>query len=149
MKPEETIDFPLRWAWHSLTRFYNKEAQRNGISFTIGYALLNISPKKGILSSQLAPAIGMEPSSFTRTIKSMEEDGLVTKTPDPTDKRKVWLHLTSKGRTKRQIARDTVVQLNKRFQQRIGQQKLNNFYSTMNEINELLKTEIQSNESIY
>ena len=73
MKPEETIDFHIRWAWHSIARLYNIEAARLGGSMSVGYVLLNIDLEKGCPSTKLGTKMGMEPRSLTRTLKSMEK----------------------------------------------------------------------------
>jgi DNA-binding MarR family transcriptional regulator len=86
MKPEETIDFHIRWAWAKISRMYNTEASKNGGSMSIGYVLLNVD-KEGTPSTQLGPRMGMEPTSLTRILNSMEEQGLIVRRPDTKDKR--------------------------------------------------------------
>ncbi len=57
MKPEETIDFPIRWAWHRIARLYNIEAAKHGGSMALGYVLLNIDFENGTLN-QTRPSNG-------------------------------------------------------------------------------------------
>jgi MarR family transcriptional regulator, organic hydroperoxide resistance regulator len=54
MKPEETIDHPIRWAWHRIARRYNAEAAKHGGTMSIGYVLLTIDPE-GTPSTKLGP----------------------------------------------------------------------------------------------
>ena len=42
MKPEETVDFHIRWSWHNISRMYNLKASDFGGTMAIGYTLLNI-----------------------------------------------------------------------------------------------------------
>ncbi|NQX92775.1 MAG: MarR family transcriptional regulator, partial [Flavobacteriales bacterium] len=58
MKPEETIDFHIRWAWSKISRMYNVEAAKYGGTMSIGYVLLNIE-KDGTPSTKLGPKMGM------------------------------------------------------------------------------------------
>ena len=95
MRPEETIDFHIRWAWYNISRMYNLKASEFGGSMATGYVLLNID-KEGTPSTKLAPKMGMEPRSLTRMIKTLEENGLIEKKSDDFDKRLVKIFLTKK-----------------------------------------------------
>ncbi len=65
MKPEETVDFHIRWAWAKISRYYNAAASPFGGSMSIGYVLLNVD-KEGTPSTKLGPKMGME----SRSLKS-------------------------------------------------------------------------------
>ena len=141
MKPEETIDFPIRWAWHRIARLYNTEASKHGGSMALGYVLLNIDFENGTPSTKLGPQMGMEPRSLTRTLKSMEKEGLIYREPDKKDKRMVRILLTESGKQMREISKTTVIQFNESIQSKISKKKLDTFFDTMNEINSILETE--------
>ncbi|MBL4651824.1 MAG: MarR family transcriptional regulator [Flavobacteriales bacterium] len=141
MKPEETIDFPIRWAWHRIARLYNTEASKHGGSMALGYVLLNIDFENGTPSTKLGPQMGMEPRSLTRTLKSMEKKGLIYREPDKKDKRMVRILLTESGKQMREISKTTVIQFNESIQSKISKKKLDTFFDTMNEINSILETE--------
>ena len=135
MKPQETIDFHLRWTWHKISRLYNLEASRRGFSMSTGYALLNIDQSDGTPSTKLGPKMGMEPRSLTRTLKSMEEEGLIKRVPDKKDKRKVNIILTPFGKKMRKISRDTVLKFNQKIKEEIPVDKLDTFFEVMGLIN--------------
>mgnify|MGYP000533660277 CR=1 FL=1 len=94
---EYIIDFKIRWAWHAISRMYNEVAAEHEVSTAIAYAMLSID-KNGTLSTQLGPTMGMEPRSLTRTLKSMEDKGLIKRITETKDKRKVRIFLTEKGK---------------------------------------------------
>ena len=96
MNREEILDFYLRWSWVKLAKIYNAEAERRGITLSVGYALLSIE-KEGTPSTKLGPRMGMEPTSLSRTLKGMEEKGLIERRPDPNDGRSVRVFLTNNG----------------------------------------------------
>lgn len=102
MKPEETIDFHIRWSWAKISKAYNAEAMKSGGSMAIGYVLLNID-KEGTPSTKLGPKMGMEPTSLTRLLKSMEDMDLITRQADKADKRVVRVFLTSNGKKMREV----------------------------------------------
>ncbi len=138
MKPEETVDFHIRWAWHRIARMYNVEAAKHGFSMSVGYVLLNID-KEGTPSTKLGPKMGMEARSLTRTLRTMEEDGLVKRVPDKTDKRMVRVFLTDKGKEKREISRDKVIQFNLAVQNHIPKSKLKVYFEVLERMNEFLE----------
>lgn len=137
MKPEETVDFHIRWAWHKIARFYNTEALKHGFSMSVGYVLLNIDSKEGTPSTKLGPKMGMEPRSLTRTLKSMEESGLIYRESDKNDKRVARIMLTQMGKEKRDISRKTVVDFNLKVKDRLNG-RLDPFLKTIEEITGLI-----------
>ncbi|HYG51610.1 MAG TPA: MarR family transcriptional regulator [Flavobacteriales bacterium] len=139
MKPEETLDFHLRWAWHNIARIYNAEAARHGITMSTGFVLLSIDQKDGTPSTKLGPKMGMEPRSLTRTLKSMEEENLIHRKNDKSDKRSVRIFLTEKGKKKREIARSKVVYFNETLQKKLGKKNVNEFFKTMSDLNGMLE----------
>ena len=139
MNASETIDFQLRWGWTKLARLYTGLAERHGISMSVGYALLSIE-RDGTPSTKLGPRMGMESTSLSRTLKSMEERGLIERQSDDTDGRKVRIHLTSDGVAARKQIRDLVVQLNARLQDLLGDEAAGQLLEGLAKLNELLET---------
>ena len=137
MKPEDTIDFHVRWAWYNISRMYNLQASKFGGSMAIGYTLLNIE-KEGTPSTKLAPKMGMEPRSLTRMIKSLEDNGLITKEADKEDKRMVRLFLTKEGKKLRKQAKEIVLQFNEKIYNEIPEDELNQCFKTIKKVNEII-----------
>ena len=149
MKPEDTIDFSIRWAWHRIARLYNNEAAKHGGSMALGYVLLNIDFENGTPSTKLGPQMGMEPRSLTRTLKSMEKKGLIYRESDKKDKRMVRIFLSELGMEMRELSKKSVIHFNKTIQAKIDKKKLDAFFDAMSEINSILETEnIFENEQI-
>lgn len=140
MTPEETIEFPIRKVWSRIARIYNTEAAKFGGSMAIGQILLNIGPE-GTPSTKLGPKMGMEARSMVRTLQTMEDEGLIKRTADKTDKRVVRINLTAKGKQMRDVSRDTVVKFNQAVQSRFTQAQLNNFRTVMAELDRILEQE--------
>tara|TARA_B100000401_G_C52806462_1_gene721352 strand:+ start:857 stop:1228 length:372 start_codon:yes stop_codon:yes gene_type:complete len=116
---------------------YNLKASQFGGSMAIGYTLLNID-KEGTPSTKLAPKMGMEPRSLTRMIKQLDENGLIKKQSDKTDKRLVKIFLTEKGKQIRSQARDVVISFNKEIQNEIDSKELATCLSVLNKVNQLI-----------
>ena len=112
MQAEQTIDHPIRWAWHQIAKLYNGEAAKHGGTMSSGYLLLNIDPE-GTPSTSLGPKMGMEPTSLSRILKNLDEEGLISRHPDKNDGRVTRIKLTQAGKKMRDVSRNSVIQFNK------------------------------------
>lgn len=137
-----TVDFFIRQNWHKIQRMYNQKSQEFDISISIGYILLMIE-KDGTPSTQLGPKMGMEPTSLSRTLKSMEDDGLIRREVDSVDKRKVFIFLTEKGIEKRRVARDVVIDFDNRLIAKIPKSKLKAYFEVMEFVEEFIEKELK------
>ncbi len=135
---EKTIDYILRATWQAVSRMYNEEAAKYGASMSVGFALLSIDKEHGIPSTALGPQMGMEATSLTRTLKSMEEKGLIVRKKNPVDGRGVLINLTKLGKEKRDLSKDRVLTFNEVIKQHIPQDKLEAFIEVAEKINELI-----------
>jgi MarR family transcriptional regulator, organic hydroperoxide resistance regulator len=137
-----TVDFFIRQNWHKIQRMYNQKAQGFDISISVGYILLMIE-KEGTPSTQLGPKMGMEPTSLSRTLKSMEDEGLIRREIDKIDKRKVFIFLTEKGIEKRRISRDVVLDFDDRLIAKIPKSKLKAYFEVMQFVEEFIEKELK------
>lgn len=58
--------------------------------------LLAVAPQGSSVTS-LARRVGIDPAAVTRQLQAMEKEGLVTRTADPSDRRRTLLALSPKG----------------------------------------------------
>lgn len=138
MKPEDTIDFYLRWTWAKVSKMYNTEAAQFGGTMAIGFALLNIDIE-GTPSTKLGPKMGMEPTSLTRLLKTMEDEKLIQRKTSNSDKRVVLVRLTEKGKRMRDKSKLRVIKFNEYIRSEIPQQKLDAFLDVMKQLNTILE----------
>lgn len=135
---DKTIDYILRATWQAVSRMYNEEASKYGATMSIGFALLSIDKENGISSTALGPQMGMEATSLTRTLKSMEEKGLIVRRKNPVDGRGVIIHLTKLGKEKRELSKTTVLRFNDVIRQHVSAEKLEHFAEVAEVINNLI-----------
>lgn len=135
---DKTIDYILRATWQAVARMYNEEATKYGASMALGFALLSIDKEEGTPSTSLGPRMGMEATSLTRTLKSMEEKGLIIRKKNPEDGRGVLIYLTEFGKEKRDLSKSTVLKFNETIKQHIPEDKLLHFMEVAETINELI-----------
>ena len=141
---DKTIDYVLRTTWLAVNKMYNEEASQFGTTMATGFALLSIDPEDGTPSTSLGPKMGMEATSLSRTLKTMEEKGLIERKPNPEDGRGVLIYLTEFGREKRDYSKERVLIFNEAIKANIPQDKLQHFF----EVTELINNMI-SNKKIY
>lgn len=135
---EKTIDYILRATWQAVSRMYNEEASKFEGSMAIGFALLSIDKENGTPSSFISNRMGMEPTSLTRTLKTLEEKGLITRKKNPDDGRGVLIYLTELGKEKRALSKETVLIFNETIKKNISAEKLNHFLEVTEVINDLI-----------
>ena len=140
--PEQLVDFVVRHAWHRLSRMYNQKAAEHDITMSIGFILMSID-KEGTPSTALGPRMGMEPTSLSRTLKTMEDRGFIVRKESNEDKRKVLIFLTPVGVEKRREVRNFVVGFNDELTQRVSEKKLDIFFEVFNVIDEVIEKEVK------
>ncbi|TDN35959.1 MarR family transcriptional regulator [Hymenobacter sp. UV11] len=139
MKPEETVDYNIKVAWHAISRMYNTQATRYDITTSIGFVLLNIDQEIGTPATKIAPLLGLETRSLTRILRSMEEKGLIYKQADAQDKRSVRIFLTELGLEKKEISRQTVRHFNGKVREKITQSQLDTFFKVASQITGMIE----------
>lgn len=139
MRPEETIDFNLRWTWLNIARYYNDAAAEYGSSMSVGMVLLNVDIENGTPSTQLGPKMGMESTSLSRTIKNMEDEGLIVRKADDSDGRKSIVHLTPIGLDKRNVAKQVVLNFNENVRKKLKDSDIQTFLKVLSSVNKTIK----------
>ncbi len=134
MIKEKTTDQLIKELWMAIAKLYNEEASKYGGTMAIGYVLLKIDPQVGTPSTALAPMLGMEATSLSRTLKKMEEKGLIFREKNPYDGRSVLIKLTEYGCQMREKSKEVVLKFNEVLNERIGEEKLEIFRSVSNDI---------------
>lgn len=141
---EKTIDYILRSTWMSVQKMYNEEAGKKGSTMATGFALISIDPEEGTPSTALGPKMGMEATSLSRTLKSMEEKGLIERKPNPSDGRGVLIHLTDFGLEMREFSKRVVLGFDEAVRHHISEEDLATFKRVANTMAELI-----NNKKIY
>lgn len=68
------------------------------VSLVQSHILYEINRRQNPSMQQVAEALGMDITTFSRQIKTLEQKGFVRKDPDPSDRRVSILSLTDEGR---------------------------------------------------
>ncbi|PQJ32741.1 MarR family transcriptional regulator [Nonlabens arenilitoris] len=135
---DKTIDYILRATWMSISKMYNEQAAVKGSTMATGFALISIDPIEGTPSTALGPKMGMEATSLSRTLKTMEEKGLISRRKNPEDGRSVLIHLTDFGKEMRDFSKSVVKSFDTVVKENIEPEKLNTFLEVAYQINDLV-----------
>ena len=137
---EKTIDYILRSTWMNVTKMYNEEAGKKGSTMATGFALISIDAEHGTPSTALGPKMGMEATSLSRTLKSMENKGLIERRPNPEDGRGVLIHLTPFGKEMRDFSKLVVFGFDEAVKKNVSPEELQIFRKVAKTINELINS---------
>ena len=146
MLKETTIDHALRATWQAVSKMYNEQAAKHDSTMATAFVLLNIDYENGTPSTSLGPQMGMEPTSLSRILKTMEEKGAIYREKNPEDGRGVLIKLTDFGKEKRKISRQSVIAFNEKVRENISDEKLNHFFEVIEKINQLISERSIFNE---
>ncbi len=136
-KHTETIDSKLKTTWQVVSRMYNVEASLHDLTIAMGHFLLNIDSHEGSYASDIAPLLGMESTSLSRITLSLEKKKLIQRIPDKTDRRKIKIVLTQKGKASKDLAKNVVRNFNHLVELKLGKEKIDTFFKTLDEITAL------------
>ena len=137
---KETIEFALRTTWQQITNMYNEKALKYGGTMTMAFTLLSIDAE-GTPSTTLGPKMGMESTSLSRLLNTMEERGLISRKPNPEDGRGVLIYLTKNGKQKRDLSKKIVLEFNNGLEKKIDKRKIKNFYEVITAIKNQIEEE--------
>lgn len=130
----ENVDLILKSTWLAVSKMYSELAQEYDSTAVQALTLLKIDPKEGTRSTNLGPKMAIEPTSLTRIIKLLEDNGYIYKEKTTTDKREVIIKLTEKGLNSRNMSKEVVVNFNKKVMDKISPEKLETFKQVMSQI---------------
>ena len=141
---DKTIDYVLRTTWLAVQKMYNEEASEYGITMATGFTLLSVDPQNGTPSTSLGPKMGMEATSLSRILKTLEDLNLIERLPNPNDGRGVLIHLTKSGIKNREEVKQNVLKFNNTVKSEVSEEKLNHFFEVSDSIMNII-----SNKKIF
>ncbi len=140
MQKEKSIDHALRATWQAVAKTYNEQAAKHDSTMSMAMALLYIDAENGTPSTSLGPSMGMEATSLSRILKSMEERGLIFREKNPEDGRGVFIKLTPLGIEKRELSKASVFRFNQAIRDQVDPVKIDHLFEVTDLINELICT---------
>jgi DNA-binding MarR family transcriptional regulator len=107
------------------------EAGLDGIRPAQSVALVPLVAE-GLHASDLADRLGVSRQAVAQAVAALERHGYVNRVPDPADARARIIELTPRGRQALQVMRSSAIDLEKRWQQILGQRRLADLREALN-----------------
>ncbi|QVY67279.1 MarR family winged helix-turn-helix transcriptional regulator [Polaribacter sp. Q13] len=134
----QSIDHELRATWQAVAKVYNEQAVKHDSTMATAFVLLNIDKQNGTPSTALGPLMGMEPTSLSRILKTMEDKGAICREKNPDDGRSILIKLTDYGIEMRKISKAYVIQFNETIRENVSDKELAGFFKVTSTINKLI-----------
>jgi DNA-binding MarR family transcriptional regulator len=136
---DKVIIYKIREAWLNISKLYNEMASEYDASISMAFILLAIDEEDGSPVTKIAPRMGMEPNSLSRSLKNLEDKGMIIRKKDKIDNRKVYILLTKNGKKMREIALKAVFKLEKTIVKDIPKEQLQTFFEVINHVPSAIK----------
>jgi len=98
--PERQLEFLLTEVSRLLTRTYNSQFRRTGLTQSQVAALVSASRVEGLNQTQIARRLGMGKAAAGKLIEDLEGRGYLRRERDPSDGRGFILSITDTGRSR-------------------------------------------------
>lgn len=85
----------------------------------------------GLHASDLADRLGVSRQAVAQAVTALERHGYVNRLPNPADARARIIELTARGRQALRVMRSNAVQLEKRWQQTLGEKRFGELRKTL------------------
>jgi DNA-binding MarR family transcriptional regulator len=102
-----------------------------------GSILVPLFEEDGLRMGQLAERARLSKQTMTTLVRLTERDGLVTRKPDPSDRRAALVWLTDRGRAFRPVAERAVQALERRVSERLTLEEIGQLKSALMEVADL------------
>lgn len=142
---KDLVDFSIKSTWLAIAKMYNTLGSKYGVTHSNGFVLLNIDKENGTPATKIAPLMGMEARSLTRILKTMEEEGLIYRSADSTDKRRVIIRLTQEGKVRREIIKNVIKGFYRQIESKVSEDELNTFFKVIKEVNHAIDDNLKVN----
>jgi DNA-binding MarR family transcriptional regulator len=99
-----------------------------------GSILLPLWEEDDLRMGELGRRARLAKQTMTTMVRLMERDGLVSRAPDPEDRRAQRVRLTERGRDLRKVARKVLTALDRRVSERLSEREIATFESCLQEV---------------
>ncbi|MFI6004864.1 MarR family winged helix-turn-helix transcriptional regulator [Streptomyces sp. NPDC051366] len=96
---DRVLSFLVRHTWLGMRAAIGAELEEFGLTVPQFATLMMVKESPGMSVAQLARSVGSTRQAANEMLAALERDGLITRSPHPTDRRTHQLHLTDRGET--------------------------------------------------
>jgi len=130
--------FNVRSAARAITDLYDRTLEPSGLKLSQFAILTVVAGRAGATMQMVAAELGLDPSTMTRTLRPLEDAGLV-RTRAGGDKRAKELALTSAGRAKLRQCGELWSTAQRGLRERLGAETFDRLVADLAKVNEVLR----------
>ncbi len=124
----------LRVADLTFNRALRDELSRDGVTFSQYQHLWQLWIEDHLAQVELSRRIGIEESSSTAAIDQLEQKGLIRRSRDPKDRRRIIVALTAAGKKLEGPLNECAITINRRARLNIPAHEMFNLFDTVRKI---------------
>lgn len=136
MKLQDCINFILTHAQNAVFTYFKRELHHLDVT-PIQYASLKcLWEEDGLMPSQLAETLHLDSSTVTGILSRLQDKGLIIRSFNTGDRRKVIVHLTDEGRALEKPVSEIIERLNHELTDGISEADMEVFHKVIGTITE-------------
>ncbi|MCQ1952109.1 MarR family transcriptional regulator [Arthrobacter sp. zg-Y238] len=107
-----------------LRRWIGRRGEDRGLSAPAAGVLLYLATRPGASTGEVAEAVDASPAGLSGLLSRLEKAGLVTRAPDPADRRTIRVNLTADGKAALGVVQSALGELNGKITDGFSAQEL-------------------------
>ncbi|MCW2632850.1 MAG: hypothetical protein JWR88_1812 [Pseudonocardia sp.] len=128
------IGLKLAGTAKTVSKAFDQALASAGGSLPMWLVLLSVKTRQRANQRQLAAAIGIQGATLTHHLNAMEDDGLLTRRRDPTNRRVHVVELTALGETAFHRLRDAAMSFDQRLRTGLDAEQLSTLGSLLDQL---------------
>jgi len=112
LPPDQSVGYLVRETHRAFLRALGARVSRHGVSIGMWYFLRTLWEEDGLTQRELSRRVRMMEPTTATALESMERRGLISRTRNAEDRRKVNIRLTEEGRRLREVLLPYAIEVN-------------------------------------
>ncbi|HVB82763.1 MAG TPA: MarR family transcriptional regulator [Candidatus Binataceae bacterium] len=113
LPPDQSVGYLVREAHRAFLRALGARVSRHRVSVGMWYFLRALWEEDGLTQRELSRRVSMMEPTTATALESMERRGLISRTRNAKDRRKVNIRLTEEGRRLREVLLPYAIEVNR------------------------------------
>lgn len=145
---EKEDKYKLIEQFRRVRQFMNSVPLKTGISHS-EFCLLNIimDRKDGITVSEIAAELDVTPPAVSRSLRSLESRGLITRETDLLNRRNTMVRLTADGRSFLEISRRQMDKVMEYVDEKMGGERKKQLYELLAEMTNIIENYVKGDNA--
>ena len=111
--PDQSVGYLVRETHRAFLRALGTRVSRHGVSIGMWYFLRALWEEDGLTQRELSRRVRMMEPTTATALESMERRGLISRTRNSVDRRKINIYLTGEGRRLREVLLPYAMEVNR------------------------------------